>query len=151
MKKVLLFMITFVLLLSCQSKKSSGDYFKEGEELFAKKLYDEAIEKYEEGLKLTPNSAVGYNLLGMAYRFKFNEVRDPSFRQKEIESFKKAIEIDETYWVAYINLGATYYYGERKAEAIPLFQRALELYPLNPEKEAIERMIEEAKKEGDRL
>lgn len=141
------FLIIFLLLVSCQGKKTSTALFEEGQKLFAQQKYDEAIAKYEEAIKLSPNSAVGYNLLGMAYRFKYNAERDPSSREKEIDAFKKSIECDDTYWVAYVNLGATYYYIGKKKEAASLFEKALKLYPENPEKEELEKMIKEGRAE----
>lgn len=141
------FLIIVLLLVSCQGKKTSTALFEEGQKLFEQQKYDEAIAKYEEGIKLSPNSAVGYNLIGMAYRFKYNAERDPSMREKEIGAFKKSIECDSTYWVAYVNLGATYYYSGKKKEAAPLFEKALKLNPENPEKEELEKMIEEGKSE----
>ncbi len=145
MKRFIYIITILFLLLSCSEKKTNTVLFKEGEELFNQQKYDEAIAKYVEGIELSPNSAVGYNLIGMANRFKYNAEGVPSLREKEIDAFGKAIECDSTFWVAYINLGATYFYSGRKKEAIPLFEKALELNPLHPEKTEIEKMIEEAK------
>ncbi|TET21619.1 MAG: tetratricopeptide repeat protein [Candidatus Cloacimonadota bacterium] len=140
--------IFILFFMSCQNKRSSVDLFTEGEKLFKQHKYDEAIAKYEEGLKLSPNSAVGHNLVGMAYRFKYNALKDPSLREKEIAAFNKAIEVDSTFWIAYINLGATYYYNISKEKAIPYFEKALVLNPANPEREELEKMIEEGKAKG---
>jgi len=58
---------------SCQSKeKKTENLLNEGVQLFQQAKYSEAILKYEEALKQNPKSAVGYNLLGIAYRFRFN-------------------------------------------------------------------------------
>jgi tetratricopeptide (TPR) repeat protein len=145
MRRFVPLMIAFVLLISCQGKKSSTALLEEGQKLFGQKKYDEAIAKYNQALEISPNSAVAYNLLGMAYRFKYNAERDRSLREKEIEAFKKAIECDSTYWIAHINLASTYYYSGNEEEAIPLFEKGLELNPEHPEKEQIEKMIEEFK------
>lgn len=145
MKRFIYITTILFLLLSCSEKKTSTALFKEGEELFNQQKYDEAIAKYAEGIELSPNSAVGYNLIGMAYRFKYNAEGIPSLREKEIDAFEKAIECDSTFWVAYINLGATYFYSGKKKEAVPLFEKALILNPEHHEKKEIEKMIEEAK------
>ncbi|TET75888.1 MAG: tetratricopeptide repeat protein [Candidatus Cloacimonadota bacterium] len=145
MKRFIYIATILFLLLSCSEKKTSTVLFKEGKELFNQQKYNEAIAKFTEGIELSPNSAVGYNLIGMAYRFKYNAVRDPSLREKEIDAFKKALECDTMYWVAYINLGSTYYYSGKKKEAVPLFEKALILNPEHHEKEEIEKMIDEGK------
>jgi tetratricopeptide (TPR) repeat protein len=137
--------MAILLVLSCQGKRSSTVFFEEGQKLFEEKKYDEAIAKYQEGLELSPNSAEGYNLLGMAYRFKYNAEQEPSLKEEEIKAFTKAVELDSTFWVAYVNLGATYYYSGRKKEAVPYFERALELYPEHHEREQMLRMIDEGK------
>jgi tetratricopeptide (TPR) repeat protein len=111
-----------------------------------KKQYDQAIATFKKALKEEPQSAVTYNLLGMAYRFKYNQVRSQDLKNQEIAAFKKAIEIDPNYWVALINLGATYYYMGEKAKAAPLFKKALSLNPNHPEKAQLEKMIQEGEK-----
>jgi len=112
-----------------------------------KQQFDQAIASYKKALKIEPKSAVTYNLLGMAYRFKYNQVRSQDLKKEEIAAFKKAIEIDPNYWVALINLGATYYYLGEKAKAAPLFKKALTLNPNNPEKANLEKMIQEGEKQ----
>lgn len=146
MKRLIPFVV-ILLVLSCKGEKTSAMLFEEGNKLFEQQKYDEAIAKYQEGLELSPNSAVGYNYLGMAYRFKYNSVKDPSLREKEIEAFTKAVESDSTFWVAYVNLGATYYYSGNKKKAVPYLERALALYPEHHDKDEILRMIDEGKKE----
>ncbi len=53
------------------------------------------------------------------------------------------MELDPKYWVAMINLGATYYFRGEKAKAAPWFKKALALNPDHPEKAQIEKMIAE--------
>jgi len=86
---------------------------------------------------------VAYNLLGMAYRMKFLQLHNPELRAQEIAAFQKAIDLDPGYWVALINLGATYFYQGDKAKAAPLFKKALALNPNHPEKAQIEKMMAE--------
>jgi tetratricopeptide (TPR) repeat protein len=82
----------------------------------------------------------------MAYRFKYNQVRNQELKQQEIAAFKKPVDIDPNYWVALINLGATYYYQGEKSKAAPLFQKALTLNPNHPDKAQLEKMIQEGEK-----
>lgn len=148
MEKYVTILFTFVLLISIASTECYGEenvqyYFNKGAEYFQAGKYDEAIEMYKKGLELEPNSALGYNFIGMAYRFKYNTTRNAEYKNKEIEAFKKAVELDPTFWGAMINLGATYYYMGEKEKAALYFKKALEINPYHPEKAQIEKMIQE--------
>jgi tetratricopeptide (TPR) repeat protein len=135
--------LALLALLGCGGGDTADKYVQQGAAHFQKQEYDLAIQSYEQAIKLEPKSAVAYNLLGMAYRFKYNQTANPEMRAKEIAAFQKAIEVNPNYWVAMINLGATYYYQGDKAKAAPLFKKALTLHPDNPEKAQLEKMIAE--------
>ncbi len=134
-----------ILLAGCHggSAKTAQKYFDQGAERFQDKDYDQAIAAYLQGIRLEPTSAVGYNLLGMAYRWKYNVVRASMWKDKEIDAFRKAVAADSTFYPAYINLGASLYYVGSKSEAAPYLERALVLYPENPERPTLEKMIRE--------
>ena len=134
--------LLLLALLGCGGD-SAEQFLQEGLAHFQKQEYDQAIASYEKAIKLEPRAATAYNMLGMAYRFKYNQLRNPELREKEIAAFKQAIEVDPKYWVALINLGATYYYQGDKAKAAPLFKKALALNPDHPEKADLEKMIAE--------
>ena len=73
MKKYL-FMIILLIICGCSSQNNNvQELLNEGASLFQKGDYDAAIQKYNEALQIDSNNSVGYNLLGMAYRFKFNQ------------------------------------------------------------------------------
>jgi len=131
----------------CGKAHSAQSYLDEGAEQFQDGKYDRAIAAYEKGLEMEPRSAVGYNLLGMAYRMQYNTVRAAEWKEKEIEAFRTAVDCDTTYWPAYINLGASLYYMGRKEEAAPFFETALVLHPENPERAQLEGFIAEGKAE----
>lgn len=131
---------------TCQAQTQVQKLLDQGAGQMEKQQYDQAIATFKRALKEEPNSAAIYNFLGMAYRFKYNQVRNQELKQQEIASFQKAIEIDPNYWVALINLGATYYYQGEKAKAAPLFKKALKLNPDHPEKAELEKMIQEGMK-----
>lgn len=128
-------------------EEGAQTHFDRGAEEFQDSKYDEAILHYRKGLELEPASAVGYNLLGMAYRMKYNTLRAAEWKEKEIDAFRKAVEVDSTYVPACINLGATLYYLGNKTEAAPYFRRALDLNPDNPEREQLEQFIREGGEE----
>lgn len=140
MLRSILIMMALFAFLGC-SGDSAEKYVQQGFIHFQQQEYDLAIQNYEKAVALQPKSAAVYNMIGMAYRFKYNQMANPDFKQKEIAAFQKAIEIDPKYWVAMINLGATYYYQGDKAKAAPLFKQALALNPDHPEKPQLEKMI----------
>jgi len=143
---VLMFLAFGPLTIKCQAQTQVQKLLDQAAGQMKQQQYDQAIATLNQALKEEPKSATVYNLLGMAYRFKYNQVRNQELKQQEIAAFKKAIEIDPNYWVALINLGATYYYQGEKAKAAPLFKKALALNPQHPEKAQLEKMIQEGMK-----
>ncbi|MBN1398852.1 MAG: tetratricopeptide repeat protein [Bacteroidetes bacterium] len=151
MKNISLFLPIFIILVliisGCSSNRDKAkSLLDEGAQLAKSEKYETAILKYEEALVLDPENAAGYNLLGMAYRFRYNQTGTEEFKTKEIDAFKKAIEIDPKLWIAYKNIAASLYYRGNKKEALPYIEKALELQPNDPEKEILLNWIEEAKK-----
>lgn len=138
-------LLSLILLVfsACNKKSPLEQYVEDGAAHFQKQEYDEAIESYNKALEIEPKSATVYNLIGMAYRFKFNQTRNRDYFSKEVDAFSRAIELDSKFWPAIINLAATYYYDGDKQKAAPLFKKVLELNPEHPEKGDIERMIKE--------
>ena len=137
------FILTTMLLaaiLGCGGD-NADKYIQEGFVYFQQQKYDEAIASYEKAIKLEPKAAAAYNMIGMAYRFKYNQLGVPEFRQKEMAAFQKAVEIDPKNWVAMINLATDHYADGEKGKAAALFKKALELNPHHPEKAEIEKMI----------
>jgi tetratricopeptide (TPR) repeat protein len=130
------------MVLGC-GEKTAQDHFDAGAAAFQDEDYDEAIGDYERGLAIEPTSAVGHNLLGMAYRMKYNTLRSEAWKEKEIAAFRLAVAADSTYWPAHINLGASLYYLGEKREAAVHFAKALHLNPENPERAELEAFIRE--------
>jgi superkiller protein 3 len=146
--KLLLVLSAIILISSCADQnKTAQNLLDERIKLHQEGNFDASIQKYNEALKAEPNNSIAYNLLGMAYRFKFNQTGTQEYKTKEIESFKKAIDLDTKYWIAYKNLSASLYYQDRKKEAVPYLEKALELQPNDPEKKLLLQWIEEGKSE----
>lgn len=142
-----IFMGGVFCLFGCgRDGNSSNLLFDRAGKLFESGDYDGAIKNYLGGLRIEPNNAVGYNFLGMAYRFKFNQSGAQEFKEMEIDAFMAAVSIDPKFWVAYKNLSVSLYYQGMKKEAVPYLERSLELQPNDPEKELLLRWIEEGKK-----
>jgi Flp pilus assembly protein TadD len=150
MQRMLVWSVVWLLWLSAvlgpgtgQAQNPLQQLLEQGALQMQRQQFDEAIATFQKALKEEPQSAVTYNLLGMAYRLKYNQVRNQELKKQEIEAFQKAVKIDPTYWVALINLGATYYYLGDKAKAAPLFKKALTLNPNHPERAQFEKMMRE--------
>ncbi len=122
-------------------KDSAEQRFLLGSQYFKARKYEHAISNYLAGLKLKPDSALGYNLLGMAYRFKYRQTGNYTYREKEIKAFRKSVEINPMFIPAVKNLAVTLFEIEEKKEAVKYFRQALELNPMDPEKELIIKMI----------
>jgi tetratricopeptide (TPR) repeat protein len=142
MFRLILTLMLLAVFMGCGGENAEK-YMQAGFINFQQQKYDEAISNYEKAIKLQPRAAAAYNMIGMAYRFKYNKLGVPEFREKEIAAFQKAVEIDPKNWVALINLATDYYATGQKTKAAPLFKKALELNPDHPEKLALQRMIEE--------
>jgi tetratricopeptide (TPR) repeat protein len=149
-KIIALVLACCIMLPACAGfeTKSATDYFEEGSLLFKKGAYDDAIKKYKKGLRRESRSAVGYNYLAIAYRGKYEQLRSLDWREKEIEAFKKALELDPNFYLPYVNLGITYYDMGNFKEATRLLKKALEIFPEHPSRERIEQMIKAGEREG---
>jgi tetratricopeptide (TPR) repeat protein len=140
MVRSILTILLLAALVGCGGD-SAEKYIQEGFVNFQQQKYDEAIANYEKAIKLEPRAAAAYNMIGMAYRFKYNKLGVPELREKEMAAFQKAVEIDPKNWVAMINLATDYYADGQKAKAASLFKQALALNPNHPEKTDIQKMI----------
>jgi len=145
------FIVLALALAACEgddessdsSGKETANSVEEGMQAFKAGRYDEAISSYNGALEKQPKAAHIHNLLGMAYRFKYNKNKDQELKEKEIEAFKKAVELEPSFVVAIVNLGSTYYYMGKKKEAAKQFERVLELTPNHPDAERLKKMIAE--------
>jgi tetratricopeptide (TPR) repeat protein len=140
MFRLILATMLLAAILGC-SADNAEKYIQEGVANFQQQKYDAAIASYEKAIKAEPRAATAYNMMGMAYRFKYNQLGVPELRQKEMAAFQKAIEIDPRNWVSMINLATDYYADGQKGKAAALFKKALELNPNHPEKAEIQKLI----------
>ena len=140
MIRLIITALLMAALMGCGGE-SAEKYMQEGFVNFQQQKYDEAIANYEMAIKLQPQAAAAYNMIGMAYRFKYNKLGVPEFSQKEMAAFQKAMEIDQKNWVAMINLATDYSAEGDRVKAAALFKKALELNPNHPEKTEIQKLI----------
>jgi tetratricopeptide (TPR) repeat protein len=91
-----------------------------GVALFKKGRIPEAIEYYQQALRLKPDYPEAHNNLGSA-------LVDVGRLQEAIEQFKQSLRLNPDFAEAYFNLALAYAKIGRSAEAITSAQKALEL------------------------
>ena len=118
---------------------------REGEKLFYEEEYDDAGIKFEEVLKLKPDSARAYRYMG-----KINMVKGDIAKAEEL--FRKSIEHNEKYTKAYKNLADVMVKSDRPDEAIKILESAAEINPRNyPRLMMIGKLYLDKKKYGELL
>jgi len=106
--------------------------------------YEKAVAEYEEAISVNPKSPLAYNLLGIAYGFRYALTKDAGFKDKQIASFEKAVEIDPDYWPAMTHLGMAYDSVNREKEAAVYLKKVLKMQPGHPERILYEKIIAKA-------
>jgi len=92
---------------------------RRGDILMARKMYREAIETYQEGIR---DAAVIYNKIGIGY----HQLMD---FEHALENYRMALRLDPTYSEAINNIGAVYYAQKNPKRAIREYERALKYAP----------------------
>jgi arylsulfatase A-like enzyme/Tfp pilus assembly protein PilF len=88
-----------------------------------------ALELYNKAISLNDSDALVYYNLGSLHLSLFMRSRKKDEHFLAMESFKKAIELDPKYALAYRSLGIGYRIQGKTAEAITMWETALELSP----------------------
>ncbi|HNV85537.1 MAG TPA: tetratricopeptide repeat protein [Candidatus Omnitrophota bacterium] len=128
------------------AQKTEDALFEEASVCIMQGDYDKASEKYQEAIAVDPQSVLAHQLLGITYGFQYAMTRNMEFKQKQIETFLKALELDPEYWPAMTHLGMAYYAIGDKANAARYLKRVLEIQPKHPERVLYQKVIAEAEK-----
>ncbi|HEV2351387.1 MAG TPA: tetratricopeptide repeat protein [Terriglobia bacterium] len=102
----------------------AADLFRQAEQLLQAGSVAKAHEKAEEGLKLDPRSAVGFNLLGSIYGQEKNYAL-------AADAFQKALKIAPRSTEIHNNFGNTYLLAQNFDAAEKEFRASLSLDPAN--------------------
>ena len=135
--------VLLLALVGCSRKDDPEKYLQQGFSNFQQQDYAGAIKNYEQAITLGVKSAYAYNMLGMAYRFKFQQSHDPTLQESEIISFQKAVDLDPKYLPAVINLAATYHSRGDQAKTAVWVKKALALSPNPQAKAQIDKLLAE--------
>lgn len=99
-------------------------YFNRGNVAYDQKKYEEAHQDYDCAIELQPSDPRFYHSKGLAYE---STESDEDF-DAAIENYKKAIELDETFFGARFHLGIMYHKNYQFKDALSWFSTVLTYY-----------------------
>ncbi len=91
--------------------------------------YDDAIEAYEEAIRLDPSSAIARSNLAITWNNKGNKLNDQGKYDDAIEAFEEAIRLDPKSASAWLGKGVALYWQMKDSEALQCFDEAIRLNP----------------------
>jgi superkiller protein 3 len=103
-----------------------------------KGFYHNAIKEFQKGIKNNPRNVRLYNNLGLALMHKVNaktfgkrekRAREAKYIKAAIDAFKKALEINPKFALAYLNLGEAYEAHGQTSQSLELFEKYVEIRP----------------------
>jgi cytochrome c-type biogenesis protein CcmH/NrfG len=101
-----------------------------------------AIEYYTRALNLDPKNVKVRTDLGSVYWYS-------GFPDKAVMEYKKSLSVDPSHYQTLFNLGMVYENGfNDHAQAISTWEKLVQIYPQNPNREQVERLIESATKKA---
>ena len=121
---MLVLSLLFAGIVSAQgvSPESAAKY-TEGQGLYEKRRYAEAVKAFEDAVKLDGKNAQAYRALGSAYQKQRNI-------DKAVEAYKMAITVKSDYASAYFELGQLQATAQKKFDAAQAsFKKVIEIDP----------------------
>jgi hypothetical protein len=115
------------------------DIIAKVKDLIAAQRYDDAVTYIDE---VTRNQGIETAELYFLRGFCYDQLLEIPYAKSD---YRRAISIDPTIADAYFNLGIIYRNEGEPAEAVPLFERYLTLYPSDPRAETIRAYIKNNK------
>lgn len=110
---------------SREAETSSAEtWINKGDALYKQGKYDEAIQAYDEAIRLNPQALTAWNGKGRTLQtlHKYDEA---------INSYDKAISLDPKNYYAWINKGGSFYDWGKYQDALVYYEKAIELDPSN--------------------
>ena len=102
-------------------------YSKAGIALWEKDYLEEALVAYHKSIELNPENAFSHNNLGIIYMDGLGDA------EEALEYFEQAIELDETYTLAYFNAGRASQMMGFTNDAAHYYQMALDMNSITNE------------------
>lgn len=127
MRKIRWGLLCFVIValgLGCAPARQddSSDHYKKGVDLYKQGRYEKAIEAFKQAIRLNPDDADVYHVLGLVYA-------GLGRWQEAMESYKQALRLNPDDAEAHNNLGMAYFNLGRHQEAIEAFRQVIRLQP----------------------
>jgi len=94
---------------------------------------DKALYYYSKGLELQPWDPMAHSNIGVILARKGQRENNPQLLREGLAKLKKALELDPRHFNAYMNLALLYIDLGQFDQATPYCDKALELWPGNPE------------------
>lgn len=93
-------------------------------------FFDQAVASFEEAIQLNPNDVGSYDEIGWTYGHHMGDDRE--VKQRGVDYLEEALRRDANYALVYRHLGQVYYDLRNYEEAVPAFEKALEIGDLVP-------------------
>jgi len=156
---LIVFCLAFFPATSSADSSAFEQYFKQGNTFFREKAWDDAIDAYNRAVQINGEVAEVHFNLGLAYFYKrlelsrtsrlseflekekhptvesldkfiaANEAATKALLEKEVQQWKRTIQLDDTKSAAHYMLGTHYHNIGRLNEAEQELKRAIELDP----------------------
>ena len=126
--KIKIVLITLIVSVfgQCVNAQEAKDWFQEGNNLSKEGRYADAVEAYQQSLKLNPDITVAYYNLGLAYK-KLRRY------EQAVNALQKAVELEPDYIEAHLAVGNVYNLMERWEDAIAHLNMVVHSKPDNAE------------------
>jgi tetratricopeptide (TPR) repeat protein len=96
----------------------------------AKPFFDLAVAAFEEAIQLDPNDVGSYDEIGWTYGHHMGDDRE--VKQRGVDYLEEALRRDPNHPLVYRHLGQVYYDLRNYEEAVPAFEKGLEIGGLAP-------------------
>src|SRR5258708_7876967 len=104
------------------SRKTKEEWLTEGNVLNALKKYNEALDAYQQAIRLDPNNAIAYHNMG-------NSLNALKRNNEALDAYQQAIRLDPNDAIAYHNMSIILDTLKRHKEALDAYRQAIRLDP----------------------
>jgi tetratricopeptide (TPR) repeat protein len=92
--------------------------------------FEQSVAAFEQAIQLDPSLVQSYDEIGWTYGHYMGDDRE--VKQKGVDYLEEALRTDPNYALAYRHLGQVYYDLRNYEEAVPAFERGLEIGGMSP-------------------
>ena len=123
--------LSFLHIALGKSYRAIGYRFQlQGQWEEASPFFELAVAAFEEAIQLDPNDVSSYDEIGWTYGHHMGDDRD--VKQRGVDYLEEALRRDPNHSLVYRHLGQVYYDLRNYEEAVPAFEKSLEIAGLPP-------------------